>query len=143
MLAARERGLPLPAAAFALSPWVDLTNSAASYATRAASDPILSQERVNQLASAYLQGQDPRDPLASPVFADLAGLPPLLIHVGADEVLFDDAVNLHARAQAAGVQVELEIWDEMIHVWHLFAPMLDKGQEAIDRIGEFVRKHAV
>lgn len=139
MLALRDQKLPLPAAGVCLSPWADLTNTAESYAARAAADPILTRERLDEMAMAYLQGQDARAPLASPVFADLAGLPPLLIHVGSDEVLFDDSINLEARAKAAGVEVRLEVWDEMIHVWHYFHPLLAEGREAIARIGEFVR----
>jgi acetyl esterase/lipase len=139
MLALRDRRLPLPAAGVCLSPWADMTNTAESYATRAAADPILTRERLDEMAAAYLQGQDARAPLASPVFADLAGLPPLLIHVGSDEVLFDDSILLEARARAAGVDVRLEVWDKMIHVWHYFHPLLAEGREAIARIGEFVR----
>ncbi len=139
MVALRYRRLPLPAAGVCLSPWADLTNTAESYTTRAGADPILSRERLDEMAAAYLQGQDARSPLASPVFADLTGLPPLLIQVGADEVLFDDAIHLEARAKAAGLQVRLEAWEEMIHVWHYFYPLLAEGREAIARIGEFVR----
>jgi epsilon-lactone hydrolase len=138
MLALRERQLPLPAAGVCLSPWVDLTNTADSHATRAASDPILTRERLDFMAAAYLQGQDARSPLASPLFADLAGLPPLLIHVGTDEVLLDDSIHLEARASAAGVSVQLEVWPEMIHVWHYFHPLLGAGREAIARIGAFI-----
>lgn len=141
MLALRERGLPLPAAGICLSPWVDLTNEADSYETRAAFDPILTRSRLNEMAAAYLQGQEPRAPLASPLFADLAGLPPLLIHAGTDEVLLDDALNFDARARAAGVETTLEVWDEMIHVWHYFHPLLAEGRDALARIGAFVRAH--
>ncbi|MGH9847011.1 MAG: alpha/beta hydrolase [Blastocatellia bacterium] len=139
MVALRDRQLPLPAAGVCLSPWADLTNTAESYTTRAAVDPILSRERLDEMAAAYLQGQDARLPLASPVFADLTGLPPLLIQVGTDEVLFDDATRLDARAKAAGIEVRLEAWEEMIHVWHYFYPLLAEGREAIARVGEFVR----
>jgi acetyl esterase/lipase len=141
MLALRERHSALPAAGVCLSPWADLTNTAESYVTRQASDPILTRERLDEMAAAYLQGQDARSPLASPIFGDLAGLPPLLIHVGNDEVLFDDSIHLEARAKAAGVPVTLEVWERMIHVWHYFHPMLAEGREAIARIGEFVRAH--
>ncbi|MFN0087643.1 MAG: alpha/beta hydrolase [Blastocatellia bacterium] len=139
MLALRDRGLPLPAAGICLSPWADLTNGAESYETRAAVDPILSRDRLNEMAAAYLQGQEPRAPLASPLFADLAGLPPLLIHVGTDEVLLDDALQLDARARAAGVASHLEVWDDMVHVWHYFHPMLAEGRDALARIGAFTR----
>ena len=94
---------------------------------------------ISFMAEAYLSGVDPHTPLASPNRADLAGLPPLLIHVGRDEVLLDDALVLHEAARSAGVNSTLEIWDDMIHVWHAFHPMLAEGRQAITRIGEFLR----
>jgi len=97
-------------------------------------------EHVSEGAKAYLGGADPRNPLASPIHADLAGLPPLLVQVGTSEVLLDDSTRLAERARAAGVDVTLEPWQEMIHVWHFFALILPEGQQAIDRIGEFVRE---
>ena len=97
---------------------------------------------VEEMAQAYLGATPPRTPLASPLFADLRGLPPLLIHVGTDEVLLDDAVQLADRAKAAGVDATLEVYDHMIHVWHWFLPMLDEAQTAVDGIGRFVRRHA-
>jgi acetyl esterase/lipase len=89
----------------------------------------------------YLGGADPRTPLAAPLYADLHGLPPFLIHVGTAETLFDDATRLAERARTAGVNVTLEAWEEMIHVWHLFASMLPEGQQAIERVGEYIRQH--
>ena len=86
------------------------------------------------------QGADPRAPLASPIYGDLSGLPPLLLQVGERETLLDDSTRLAERAKEAGVDVTLEVWDEMIHVWQIFAPMLPEGQQAIDRIGEWVRE---
>ena len=139
LLALRDAGVPLPAAGVCISPWVDLTGSGASYRTRAAADPIVKRESIDGMAGDYLAGQDAKMPLASPLFADLRGLPPLLIHVGDDEVLLDDAVQLAERAQKAGVDATLDVWDKMVHVWHWFFPMLDEGQAAIDRIGAFVR----
>ena len=139
LLALRDAGVPLPAAAVCISPWTDLTCSGESYRTRAAVDPIVTREAVGPMATAYLAGGDPKGALASPLFADLGGLPPLLIQVGDAEVLLDDATVLAEHARKAGVDVTLEVWDEMIHVWHWFFPMLDEGQRAIDRIGEFVR----
>jgi acetyl esterase/lipase len=142
LLALRERGLPLPAAGVCISPWVDLTFSGGSYATKAASDPIVTREGVTEMARAYVGQGDPRVPLVSPLFADLRGLPPLLIHVGSDEVLLDDAVQLAERAKAAGVDATLEIYERMIHVWHWFLPMLDEAQTAVETIGRFVRSRA-
>ena len=140
LVALRERGLPLPAAGVSISPWVDLTCSARSYATNAGVDPIVRPAMVAEMACAYLGGADPRTPLASPLFADLSGLPPLLIHVGRDEVLLDDATGLAERAKAAGVAARLEIVPRMVHVWHWFLPMLDEAQTAVDEIGAFVRQ---
>ena len=91
------------------------------------------------MAGGYLAGQDPRTPLASPLYGDLRGLPPLLIHVGTAETLLDDSTRLATRARAAGVAVDLEVWDDMIHVWHAFAPLLPESDEAIARVGTWVR----
>lgn len=142
LLALREARVPLPAGGVCISPWVDLTCSGASYATKAAADPIVRRAGVEEMARAYLGATPPRTPLASPLFADLRGLPPLLIHVGSDEVLLDDAVQLAERAKAAGVDATLEIYDRMIHVWHWFLPMLDEAQTAVEAIGRFVRSRA-
>jgi monoterpene epsilon-lactone hydrolase len=142
VLALREARVPLPAGGVCISPWLDLTCSGASYATKAAADPIVRRAGVEEMARAYLGATPPRTPLASPLFADLRGLPPLLIHVGSDEVLLDDAVQLAERAKAAGVDATLEIYDRMIHVWHWFLPMLDEAQTAVEAIGRFVRSRA-
>ena len=91
------------------------------------------------MASAYLGATDARAPLASPRFADLRGLPPLLIHVGSEEVLLDDASGLADRARAAGVDATLEVWEQMIHVWQWFLPWLDEAQAAVDKLGGFLR----
>jgi acetyl esterase/lipase len=139
LLALRDAGLPLPGGGVCISPWVDLTCGGESYTTRADADPIVKRQSVADMATAYLAGRDAKTPLASPLFADLRGLPPLLIHVGDDEVLLDDAVRIAERARKAGVEATLEVSDKMVHVWHWFFPMLDEGQAAIDRIGEFVR----
>jgi len=142
LLALRGAGAPLPAGGVCISPWVDLTCGGASYATKADADPIVRRAGVEQMAQAYLGATSPRTPLASPLFADLRGLPPLLIHVGTDEVLLDDAVQLAAHAKVAGVDTTLETYERMIHVWHWFLPMLDEAQTAVDAIGRFVRARA-
>jgi acetyl esterase/lipase len=139
LLALRDRGLPLPAGAVCISPWVDLTNSAPSYTTKAAVDPIVTLDGITQLAQAYIGTGDPKQPLVSPLYADLRGLPPLLIHVGSDEVLLDDALGLGARARAAGVDATVREWPQMIHVWHWFLSMLDEADQAITDIGAFVK----
>jgi epsilon-lactone hydrolase len=142
LLALREARVPLPAGGVCISPWVDLTCGGASYATKADADPIVRRTGVEQMAQAYLGATSPRTPLASPLFADLRGLPPLLIHVGTDEVLLDDAIQLAERARAAGVDATLETYERMIHVWHWFLPMLDEAETAVEAIGRFVRARA-
>ena len=138
LIAIRDRGLALPAAAVCISPWTDLTNEAESYRTHADRDPLVFQEDIDRWGAAYLSGTDPRTPLASPLHADLSGLPPLLIQVGSEEVLLDDSWRLAERCEAAGVETEIEVWDEMIHVWHWFGEYLDAADSAVRRIGEFV-----
>lgn len=140
LLAARDEGLPLPACAALISPWSDLTCDTESYKTKADADPMITPEGIRLLANVYLSGADPRNPLASPNFADLKGLPPMLIQVGTDEVLLDDARNLAAAAKEAGVDVRLEVWDGMIHVWHAFYQMLPEGEQAIDELGFYLRE---
>nr|BAN08471.1 hypothetical protein [uncultured bacterium] len=145
LVAIRDAKLPLPGAGACLSPWVDLEGIGESMTTKADVDPIVQKAGLLQMSAAYLGGKAPRTPLAAPLYADLSGLPPLLIQVGTAETLLDDASRLAERARKAGeagVTVSYEPWESMIHVWHLFAPMLDEGQQAIDRIGEFVRKQA-
>jgi len=142
LVALRDAGEPLPAAAVCLSPWVDLELLGESMTTKAEIDPMLLREVGLQWAKAYLGDAHPRTPLAAPLHADLTGLPPLLIQVGTAETLLDDSIRLAERAKSAGVDVALEVWDDMIHVWQFFAARLPEGQQAIDRIGEFIRKHA-
>jgi acetyl esterase/lipase len=138
LLALREAGDPLPAAGVCISPWVDLTQSGETIETKAEEDPMVSGELLQQMADAYVEDSDARAATASPCFADLAGLPPLLIQVGTAETLLDDSRRLADRAKSSGVDVVLEEWDEMIHVWHAFAPLLPEGRQAILRIGEYL-----
>ena len=142
LVAIRDAKLPLPAAGAPISPWVDMEGVGDSMTSKAAADPIVQKAGLLNMAKAYLAGKDARTPLAAPLYADLSGLPPLLIQVGTAETLLDDASRLAERAKKAGVKVTYEPWENMIHVWHLFAPMLDEGKQAIERIGEFVRQHA-
>ena len=100
---------------------------------------MVKREIIVKFAQAYLNGADPRSPLASPIYADLRGIAPLLIHVGASEVLLDDSLKLARMAGAADVSVRLEIWPEMIHVWHIYHPELSAGRRAISAGGEFAR----
>ncbi len=140
LVAGRGAGLPMPAAAVCLSPFLDLEGTGESVKTRADVDPIATPEVIDVWAKAYLGGADPRTPLANPLYADLAGLPPLLIQVGDHEVLLDDATRLAQRAQAAGVQVKLEVWPEMIHRFQSYAGVLPEGQQAVEDIGTFIRE---
>jgi acetyl esterase/lipase len=142
LLSLRDAGSNLPAATACLCPWTDLAGTGQSMITNAGSDPMIEPGRLMEQAQIYLAGASPRTPLASPLYADLAGLPPLLIQVGSTEILLDDATRLAERAQTAGVSVELEVWPGMIHCWQAFAWMLPQGQQAIGRIGAFVRRHA-
>jgi acetyl esterase/lipase len=141
LLAIKERNLPMPAAGACISPWADMAGTGESVQARASMDPMVQGPMLHMMASLYLNGADTRSPLASPMYADLKGLPPLLIQVGEREILFSDSETLRDRAQAAGVQVTFEEWPGMVHVWHLFHPMLTEGRDAIKKLGEFVRQH--
>jgi epsilon-lactone hydrolase len=140
MLRLREHRLALPAAAVLLSPWLDLALTGSSLQDRAALDPLGSLEGLKQAARLYLDDVDPKNPLASPLYADLSGMPPLLIQVGDHELLLSDSTRLAERARAAGVEVSLEVWEEMWHVWHAWAGSLPEGRQAIERIGVFIRE---
>ena len=143
LLAARERGVAMPDGGVGISVWSDLAITGESIQTRSGVDPLITDESmVTNMAAMYLGDADPETPLASPLYADYAGLPPLILQVGDHEVLLSDTTRVAERARAAGVEVTEEVWDEMFHVWHAFAPMLPEGQQAIDRIGEFINQHA-
>ena len=140
LLALRDAGVPMPATGVCISPWVDLEGTGESMTTNAAVDPMVQREPLLQMAQFYLGRANPRTPLASPLFGELRGLPPLLIQVGTAETLLDDSTRLAQRARQAGVEVELETWPDMIHVWHAFATLLPEGREAIERIGVHLKK---
>jgi acetyl esterase/lipase len=140
LLRLRDEGLPLPAAAVALSPWTDLALTGASLTRNEAADPMVSVEQARQIVDHYLAGADPRSPYASPLYGDLTGLPPSLIQVGSDEVLRDDATRMADRLRSAGCRAELEIWPRMPHAWQLFAPLIPEAGRAIERIGAFVQE---
>lgn len=139
MLAIREAGLPLPACAWCISPWVDMQALGASFIDRAMTDPTVQKETILMMAQWYLGGADPRHPHAAPIHGDLRGLPPLLIQVGAAETLLDDSIALARTAGMADVLVDLQVWPEMIHIWHLYFPNLSAGRRAIAAGGLFVR----
>ncbi len=141
LLACKAAGLPQPAAAVAISPWVDLALTGASMDSKAAVDPMVQRDGVAMMAGHYLGNSDARTPLASPLYGDLAGIAPLFIQVGSEETLLDDAIRLVGAAGAAQVPVRLEVAPEMLHVWHFFHPMLAAGRDAITAAGDFLAGH--
>jgi monoterpene epsilon-lactone hydrolase len=141
LVALKQVGLPQPGAAVLMSPWADLTVSGESIAGKAAIDPALTPEGLRRRAADYLPDGGPTGELVSPIFADLTGLPPLLIQAGSHEILLDDATRLAARAAAADVAVRLEVTPGVPHVFQGFAAMLDEGDAALTSAGEFLRAH--
>jgi len=139
MLAVKDAKLPQPAAGICISPWTDLTQTADSFLSNAEFDPTVSKQSLDYFAELYIADEDIKNPYASPLFGDLTGLPPLLVQVGSIEVLLDDSTQLVERAKDSGVSAMLEVWEEMIHVWHRYYPLLREGREANARIGEFIR----
>ncbi|MGE6191099.1 alpha/beta hydrolase [Stutzerimonas stutzeri] len=139
LLAARDAGLPQPAAAALMSPWVDMTQSGASWRSKKSVDPLLGRlDEGSSMAQAYLNGADPRHPLASPLLAELHGLAPTLIQVGSSECLLDDSTALAVRLAAADVKVVLDVWPLMIHVFQGIGDHLTEGREAIAVIADFL-----
>ena len=134
----RDEDKPLPAAAVALSPWTDLALTGQSLTANAAADPMLNAHHLPVFADYYLSDTDPRTPYASPLYGDPAGLPPVLIQVGGDEILRDDAVRMAEKLQSHNPNSRLEVWPRMPHVWPLFVPFLPEAREAITQIGDFI-----
>jgi monoterpene epsilon-lactone hydrolase len=128
----------VPVAGVALSPVTDLSLSGASWTTRAAADPYFVQSQAAELVRSYLNGADPNDPAASPLRADLTGLPPIRIHVGDDEVLLDDSVRFVERALAAGVDAQLDVWEGMVHGFPGSVGQLSASKQALEQIGSFL-----
>jgi acetyl esterase/lipase len=139
LISIRDAGLPQPACGWCISPWVDMEAIGGSMVDRAATDPTVQKAPLLDMARAYLNGADPRSPLAAPLYADLHGLAPLLVQVGSVETLLDDALRLARIAGMADVPVDLQIWPEMIHVWHSYHPELKAGRRAIEVGGDFIR----
>jgi len=138
----RDAHEELPACAWLVSPWMDLTMSGSTFASKDAVDPIIHKEYLNELADTYLPpGMDRKDPRISPLYADLRSFPPLLIQVGSAETLLDDATRFASAAGAADVPVTLEIWPHMIHAWHLWNAQLEPGRRALASAGAFIRAH--
>jgi monoterpene epsilon-lactone hydrolase len=137
----RELGEPIPACAWLLSPWTDLTLSGATLATKDAVDPIIHKAYLAELVDAYLPTEiDLKDPLVSPLYADLKGFPPTLIQVGACETLLEDSTRFAAVAGSANVAVTLQIWPDMIHAWPMWNAHLEPGRRALEMAGEFIRR---
>jgi monoterpene epsilon-lactone hydrolase len=141
LLNAREHGLPLPAAAFVMSPYVDLTLTGTTMDSKRKVDPLLSRDALQPRVTDYVSGQDAALGLISPIFADLSGLPPLIIQAGTHEVLLDDAVRLARQASAADVEVTLDITPRVPHVFQAYHPILDEATTALDRAGRLLSAH--
>ena len=135
----RDQKLGLPACAVALSPWVDLEGVGNSITTRSEQDPMVQKDGLLWMAGMYLNGKDAKTPLAAPLHADLKSLPPILIQVGTAETLLDDATRIAEKLHAAGVEVRLAIWPNMLHVFPLFAPILSEGRDGCREIGAYIR----
>ncbi len=135
---ARDRGLPLPAAAFVMSPYADLTLAGTTMETKSEVDPLMSREALQPRVADYTAGQDAALGLISPIFADLSGLPPLIIQAGSHEVLLDDAVRLARQAATADVEVTLDVTPRVPHVFQAYHPILDEAVAALDRAGQFL-----
>ncbi|MGH9798921.1 MAG: alpha/beta hydrolase, partial [Blastocatellia bacterium] len=141
LIAIRECGLPLPAGAFLLSPWTDLAATGDSIIANDAVDPVLSGKLVHKLAELYYGEDSPTNPLVSPLYADLKGLPPMRIYVSDTEILLDDSRRLAERAKQQGVSVDLRIWHQLPHVWPIFVAFgIPESKAAFDEIVEFVKQ---
>lgn len=136
----RDLGEPRPAALICLCPWTDYQGTSPSLDRHAALDPVVQRAGLEKMAAHYLNGRDPWDAELCPLTMDLTGLPPTLIQTGGSDALLDDAVRLHERMTEVGVHSELEIWPDMIHVWHLFAGRLDEGAQALEAAGQWLRR---
>ena len=139
LLAARAEGLPMPSSALLFSPWTDLAGTGDSLKSNLRRDPMLRGERIFEATAFYVNGADPKNPLISPLYGDLTGLPPLCIQVGDSEVLLDDSTRLAARASAAGVRVSLKIWKNVPHVWQLFQMFLPEARAALAEASAFAK----
>jgi monoterpene epsilon-lactone hydrolase len=139
LLAAKAAGLPMPSSALLFSPWTDLAGTGDSVRTNLRRDPMLRGERLDEVTGFYANGADPKNPLISPLYGDLAGLPPLCIQVGETEVLRDDSTRLAERASAAGVKVYLKIWKNVPHVWQIFQAFLPEARAALAEASAFAK----
>ncbi len=136
--ALRAAGDPLPAAIVCMSPWTDLTFTGQSHITKAEADPVLLTDVLREWAACYAETETPNNPLISPIYADFHNFPPMLIQVGSEEVLLDDARMLAEKAKSAGVDVTLKVWDDLWHVWPALGDLLPESKKAFEEIGEFI-----
>jgi monoterpene epsilon-lactone hydrolase len=141
LVALRDRGSPLPGAAVAISPATDLTGSGMSYQSRAKVDPVLGGHQSDTIVRWYAGENDLKNPLISPLFAELQGLPPMLLHVGDHEILLDDSTRFAERARSYGVDATVVVWPDMFHVFHIFSPFLPEARKANREIADFIRSH--
>lgn len=141
LVALRDAGDPLPAAGVLFSPWTDLAATGATIESNDGLDPMFCGAAIGRAARFYVGDADPTDPYLSPLYADLTGLPPLLIQAGSTEVLLDDARRVADRARAAGVKVGFEVWPGVPHVWHLWTPYVPEAKAALERAAQFIRLH--
>jgi monoterpene epsilon-lactone hydrolase len=141
-LKARDEGVPAPKALVGISPWVNLGTESETYDLYEGLDPLLSRDIAGYFAKRYLAGRSASEPLASPLFGDLRGLPATLIQVGDRECFLGDAVRMHQRLIASGIDSELSVWKEMFHVWHLYWPMLPEGKRAVSEMARFLAANA-
>lgn len=142
LLALRDAGEDLPAAGACLSPWFDLGGTGESNVSRAEADPVVNMPGLHRMASMYLGDRKPEDvPTGSPLYSDPKGLPPLLLQVGDVEILLDDSTRFADKAKAAGVDLQLEVWPEMVHVWHAFGDMVPESKDAVEKIAKFLDRH--
>ncbi|MFC3150264.1 alpha/beta hydrolase [Litoribrevibacter euphylliae] len=137
-LSLKDKHIPLPACLGLISPWVDMTMSGESVKSKADLDPMIREDWLNVMINNYAVDLPPESPLCSPIFADLEGLPPIHIQVGSDEILLDDALRLAQRAESQGITVNLEIWDEMWHVWHFQAGLVPEANQAIEQFAKLI-----
>lgn len=136
----RDKGIPLPVAAVLLSPWTDLDITGDSVRSKRRIDPFVTADELFFMANLYVGDEDPKNPYISPLYADLKGLPPLLIQVGSAEILLDDSTRFAEKAKSAGVDVTLEVWEDMVHVFQAFALWAPEGKEGIEKIGRYIQK---
>jgi acetyl esterase/lipase len=140
LIALRDRKRPLPAAAALLSPWTDLALTGNTIRTNARRDAYLNGPAATKTAALYFGGADPRNPLVSPLYADLQGIPPVIIHVGKREILRDDSARLAERIRAAGCEVVISVWPVVPHVWQLFNRILPEGRQSLAQMADFLHK---